>query len=97
MGTREESPFSSPPPGQKQHGTPDFILANVENAAGFGLTSRVMDEIFGQGVDALTSGNHIWDNKEALPLLDEEKRLVRPANSPPLSRGNGSMVIEKRG
>ncbi len=76
----------------------DFTLANVENAAGgFGLTGKVMEEVFQHGVDALTSGNHIWDNREALLLLDEEKRLVRPANYPPSSRGSGSMVIEKKG
>ncbi|MDO9507841.1 MAG: TIGR00282 family metallophosphoesterase [Thermovirgaceae bacterium] len=76
----------------------DFVVANAENAAGgFGLTPKIMEELFGLGVDALTSGNHIWDNREALPLLDDERRLVRPANYPPSSRGSGSVIIEKKG
>lgn len=76
----------------------DFIVANVENAAGgFGLTEKVMEELFRQGLDAMTSGNHIWDNREALPLLEAEKRLVRPANYPPSTPGTGSTVIEKKG
>jgi len=76
----------------------DFVVANAENAAGgFGLTQKVMEELFDLGIDALTSGNHIWDNREALPLLDNERRLVRPANYPPSSRGSGSAIIEKKG
>lgn len=76
----------------------DFVIVNTENAAGgFGLTSKIMDEIFALGVDALTSGNHIWDNKDALPLLDNESRLLRPANYPPMARGKGSVIIGKKG
>lgn len=76
----------------------DFVIANAENAAGgFGLTRKTMDELFGFGIDALTSGNHIWDNRDALVLLDEEARLVRPANYPPACRGSGSAIIEKKG
>ena len=76
----------------------DFVVANVENAAGgFGLTEKVMEELFRQGLDAMTSGNHIWDNREALPLLGAESRLVRPANYPPAAPGTGSTVIEKKG
>jgi len=76
----------------------DFVVANAENAAGgFGLTQKIMEELFALGVDALTSGNHIWDNREALVILDEERRLVRPANYPPGARGSGSAVIERKG
>ncbi len=86
------------PRARAEWGPFDLIIANVENAAGgFGLTEKVMEELFRQGLDAMTSGNHIWDNREAFALLDAEKRLVRPANYPPSTRGNGSMVIEKKG
>ena len=76
----------------------DFVIANAENAAGgFGLTRKIMEELFGFGIDALTSGNHIWDNRDVLVILDEEMRLVRPANYPSSCRGSGSTVIEKKG
>jgi len=76
----------------------DFVIANAENAAGgFGLTRKIMEELFGFGIDALTSGNHIWDNRDALVILDEEMRLVRPANYPSACRGSGLMVVEKKG
>ncbi|MEA3507596.1 MAG: TIGR00282 family metallophosphoesterase [Synergistota bacterium] len=76
----------------------DFIIANCENSAGgFGITEKVMEELFANGADCLTSGNHIWDKKESVPLLDEEKRLLRPANYPPGCRGQGVYVLERRG
>ena len=81
-----------------QNGPFDFVIANAENAAGgFGLTRKIMEELFGFGIDALTSGNHIWDNRDALVILDEEMRLVRPANYPSSCRGSGSMIVEKKG
>ena len=86
------------PRAKTEWGPFDFVVANVENAAGgFGLTEKVMEELFRQGLDAMTSGNHIWDNREALPLLGAESRLVRPANYPPAAPGTGSTVIEKKG
>ncbi len=63
---------------------PDLVIANGENAAGgFGLTKKVGEEIFAAGVDVITSGNHIWDKKEVYTYLQEEKRVLRPANYPP--------------
>ena len=68
----------------------DLVVANAENAAaGFGVTADVVDELFGLGIDVLTTGNHVWDKKEALPLLDQEARLLRPANYPPGLPGRG--------
>ncbi|MCF4113823.1 MULTISPECIES: TIGR00282 family metallophosphoesterase [Dethiosulfovibrio] len=76
----------------------DFVLANGENAAaGRGLTAKVAEELFDMGIDGLTSGNHIWDKKEFIPLLDEESRVVRPANYPPGCPGSGVMVLRKGG
>lgn len=68
----------------------DLAIANAENsAAGFGITPDVLAELLAQGVDVLTTGNHVWDKKESLPLLDQEKRLLRPANYPPGLPGRG--------
>lgn len=81
---------------RSEKGPFDFVLANGENAAaGKGLTRKVADELFDMGIDGLTSGNHIWDKKEFIPILDDEPRVVRPANYPPGSPGNGSMILRK--
>ena len=73
----------------------DFIIANGENSAGgFGLTEKVMKELFAAGVDILTNGNHVWDKKDFIPLLDSEKAVLRPANHPQGTRGRGYAVYE---
>ncbi len=72
----------------------DFVIANAENAAGgFGITRSVGEEIFSLGVDILTSGNHIWDKKEAVAYIARENRLLRPANYPEDVPGHGSIVV----
>lgn len=74
--------------------SPDLVIANAENAAGgVGITEEVGAELLAL-VDVLTSGNHIWDKKEALLYIDRERRLLRPANYPPLNPGKGSYVFE---
>jgi metallophosphoesterase (TIGR00282 family) len=74
--------------------SPDFVVANAENAAGgLGITEEVGTELLGL-VDVLTSGNHVWDKKEAIPYLEREPRLLRPANYPPLNPGRGSYILE---
>jgi metallophosphoesterase (TIGR00282 family) len=78
----------------KKH-APSMIIANGENAAGgSGITEDIGKELFLQ-VDVLTSGNHIWDKKEALPYLAREPRLLRPANYPPSSPGRHSYVFQR--
>ncbi len=73
----------------------DFVIANAENAAGgFGITQSVGEEIFSFGVDVLTSGNHIWDKKEAVTYIVKENRLLRPANYPENVPGHGSIVAK---
>jgi len=73
----------------------DLVVANGENAAaGYGLTGTVLRELFDSGVDVVTSGNHIWDKKEIMPILDRESRLLRPANYPPGLPGRGSGIYE---
>ena len=73
----------------------DFVIANAENAAGgFGITRLICEELFSVGVNILTSGNHIWDKKEAIQYIMEEKRLLRPANYPDEAPGYGSIIAE---
>jgi metallophosphoesterase (TIGR00282 family) len=75
----------------------DFVIINGENsAAGRGITEKVMNEFFAEGVDGITSGNHIWDKKDFLPVLDEESRIVRPLNYPEGVPGRGSTVLTSR-
>jgi len=75
----------------------DFVIVNVENAAsGFGVTKDILEEIKGLGADIMTSGNHIWDRREALPLLDEEPLLLRPHNYPPGVPGRGVALVTSR-
>src|SRR5512134_3186860 len=75
----------------------DYCVANVENAAGgFGVTKEVCDEILDMGVDCLTSGNHIWDKKEILGVVDLIPQLLRPLNYPARQPGRGSHVGKGR-
>lgn len=68
----------------------DLVIANVENAAGgFGITRAIAEAILDAGVDVMTSGNHVWDQKEALRYIGLEPRLLRPANLPPAAPGHG--------
>ena len=72
----------------------EFVIANGENAAGgMGITPPIALEILHQGVHVLTSGNHIWAKKEILPFLNEEPRILRPANYPPNVPGRGSGIF----
>ena len=68
----------------------DIVVANGENAAaGRGLTVNTAKELFGGGVDVLTSGNHIWDQSDIIPFLDGEAPVLRPANYPADTPGRG--------
>jgi 2',3'-cyclic-nucleotide 2'-phosphodiesterase len=81
----------------EQHNV-DFVIANAENAAaGFGITREIGDQLLDWGVDAMTSGNHIWDKKEVLDYIGAEPRLVRPSNYPAGVPGNGTYVGRTEG
>jgi metallophosphoesterase (TIGR00282 family) len=68
---------------------PELVVANSENAAGgFGLTRKVAEELFALGIDVLTSGNHIWDQKEMYTYIEQEPRILRPGNYPPQVPGS---------
>ncbi len=76
---------------RREHGI-DLVIANGENTAGgFGLTVDTAYELLDSGVDILTSGNHIWDQKEMIPHLDEGLPVIRPANYPD-APGRGSLI-----
>ncbi|UCH85702.1 MAG: TIGR00282 family metallophosphoesterase [Candidatus Latescibacterota bacterium] len=75
-----------------------LIIANVENAAGgFGVTEKALDQLDLAGVDFFTSGNHIWDKKEGVRLLDARTNIIRPANYPGDAPGRGYRVIQVDG
>src|SRR5262249_53926944 len=76
----------------------DFTIVNVQNASdGRGVTPEIAEELFGMGMNCLTSGNHIWDKKEIREYLPSERRLLRPANYPPDLPGSGLYVGETPG
>ncbi len=71
----------------------DLVIANGENAAGgFGLTVATAQELLEYGVDVITSGNHIWAQKEIIPYLDEDVPILRPLNYPPGVTGRGYLL-----
>ena len=77
---------------RQQYGL-DLVIANGENVAGgLGLTSTTAKELLNAGVDVLTSGNHIWAQKEIIPYLDSEMPILRPLNYPPGVPGRGYIV-----
>jgi len=81
---------------RKQYGL-DFIIANGENAAGGnGITGEIAEELFNNNIDVLTMGNHTWDKKDIIEYIDHEPNLLRPANYPPGTPGNGSIVVKLR-
>lgn len=76
----------------------DAVIVNGENSAsGFGITQKIADEMFSQGVLAITSGNHIWDRKESMPFIAKEHRVLRPLNYPPGVPGTGSVIVNVDG
>ncbi len=82
---------------REQHGI-HIVIANGENSAGgSGITPGTADELFRAGVDVITSGDHLWDQKEVTHLLEKEARFVRPLNYPPGTPGQGSTIFQANG
>lgn len=76
----------------------DVVIANGENSAGgSGITQETASEMFAAGVDLITSGDHVWDQKEVTELLLKEPRFLRPINYPPGTLGQGSTVWQREG
>jgi metallophosphoesterase (TIGR00282 family) len=71
----------------------DVAVVNAENAAhGFGLTEKICGELYEAGADILTTGNHVWDQREIIPYIDRDPRVLRPANFPPGTVGTGTRL-----
>lgn len=81
-------------PRLKSKYKPDFIIANGENAAaGRGITGKIANELFQLGVHGITMGNHTYGNKDIFEIIDDEPRLIRPANYTPGSPGRGYTIL----
>jgi metallophosphoesterase (TIGR00282 family) len=79
----------------KQKHAVDFIVVNGENAAGGrGITPRITIDLLRAGVSVITTGDHVWDQKEVIPFMETEPRLLRPINYPAGAPGAGSIVLE---
>jgi 2',3'-cyclic-nucleotide 2'-phosphodiesterase len=75
----------------------DFVAINGENAAGgFGITEAIYQDLIGAGADAVTLGNHAWDQKEALVFIERAPRLIRPVNYPKGTPGRGAALLDAR-
>jgi len=73
----------------------DFVIVNAENAAGgFGVTQKICTDLYAAGVDCITTGNHVWDQKETAGFIDGDPRLLRPANFPQGTPGRGHALYQ---
>jgi len=82
-------------PALKKEWEIDFVIANGENAAnGRGITPKITIDLLRAGISVITSGDHIWDQKEIVSYIDTEPRLLRPINYPARTPGQGSIVLE---
>src|ERR1051325_11616961 len=82
---------------REQHAI-DFTVMNAENVAGgFSITAAIADLLFSSGIDVMTSGNHIFDKHEVVDYIQKQPRLLRPANYPPQTPGNGLGLGEVKG
>src|SRR5947207_14615703 len=82
----------------KEHYAIDFTTMNAENVAGgFSITPPIAEQLVRSGIDVMTSGNHIFDKHEVIDYIQKQPRLLRPANYPPHTPGNGMWVGEIKG
>lgn len=80
------------------HRKPDLVIANGENAAdGRGLTKKAAETLYDSGVEILTLGNHTWDQKDLAGWIDDDARVIRPANYPPGTPGRGYTLCSVKG
>src|SRR5512143_4348973 len=85
-------------PGLIRNWKLDFVAINGENAAGgFGITEAIYNEFIDAGADAVTLGNHAWDQREALVFIERAPRLIRPLNYPKGTPGRGAALIDTKG
>jgi 2',3'-cyclic-nucleotide 2'-phosphodiesterase len=85
-------------PVLRERHEPTFVVANAENVAGgLGITPKIADELLDAGIDAITLGNHAYHRKEIYPYLDEQERIVRPANYLATQPGRGWCIVDRGG
>ncbi len=83
-------------PGLRERHRPDFVVVNGENAAGgMGITAKIATEMFAAGVDVITLGNHTYRHREVYSYLDEQDRILRPANFLRSQPGHGWCVVKR--
>ena len=84
-------------PGLRERHAADFVVVNAENAAGgLGITSKIARELFAAGIDVITLGNHTYRHREVYSYLDQEDRILRPANFLRSQPGHGWCVVTRR-
>lgn len=82
-------------PGLRERYAADFVILNGENAAGgFGITETIFQEFLDAGVDVVTTGNHVWDQREALVFIERQERMLRPLNFPKGTPGRGAGLFK---
>ncbi len=85
-------------PDLRQRLALDAVIVNGENAAhGFGINAKICEEFYAAGVDCITTGNHIWDQREIISYIGKDPRLLRPLNYPKGTPGRGQVVLETSG
>jgi metallophosphoesterase (TIGR00282 family) len=85
-------------PGLRERYAPTFVVVNGENVAGgLGITPKIADELLAEGIDVITLGNHAYKRKEIYRYLDDEPRILRPANYLAVQPGHGETVVERDG
>ncbi len=84
-------------PGLIEKHSPEFVIVNGENSAhGFGITAAICEQMFALGVGVITTGNHVWDQREIIGFIDSEPRLLRPLNYPKGTPGQGFRLAQGR-
>ena len=82
-------------PKLKEQLKPDVVIVNGENAAnGAGITEKICNEFYSWGVDCITTGNHVWDQREIIPYIARDEKLLRPLNYPPGTPGSGVYKLQ---
>jgi len=95
MGSRGREAFLALAPPMKERGEVDVIVVNAENSAGGkGMSVKIANQLFNAGVDVITLGDHAWDQREIIPHIDKEPRIIRPANFSKSAPGKGVCTVD---